>query len=258
MAQGTSLARLKAFVYRGEGVNLFSYRETLASLIEALGKHYTVDVIDSVRLRGDEWMQDASLLAVPGGRDVPYDALLRGQANAQIKRFVEEKGGSFLGLCAGAYYGAQEVCFAKGGPLEVTGRRELGFYPGAAVGPLYDPHAFSYDSEAGSRAATVSFGDRTLHCYYNGGCTFEAPERFGASVRVIGQYADTGTSLPAVVACHVGRGVALLSGVHIEYRLRSLDRLSLSETVRQKLSDSEVTRQELFRELAHYLVARCA
>lgn len=250
------MARLKVFVYRGEGVNLFSYREMLGSLIDALGKHYSVDMIDSARLRGGQWTAEAALLAIPGGRDIPYDAVLRGEANSHIRRFVEE-GGSFLGLCAGAYFGAREVSFGRGTPLEVVGTRELAFYPGTAVGPLYAPSAFAYDSEAGSRAAAVAFADRYLCAYYNGGCTFEAPERYPDSVTIMGQYTDAGPQqIPAAIACQVGRGVAMLSGVHVEYRLRSLDRARLPEGVYDQLAATEATRQELFREIARYLVGR--
>lgn len=252
------MARRQVFVYRGEGVNLFSYREVLGSLIEALGKHYVVNVIDGARLRSGDWVQDAALLAIPGGRDIPYDAVLRGEANAHIRRFVEG-GGSFLGLCAGAYYGASEVCFGKGTPLEVVGTRELAFYPGAAVGPLYLPSAFSYDSEVGSRAAAVAFADRYFCAYYNGGCTFESPERYSDQVTIMGQYTDVGpgqTHLPAAIACQVGQGVAVLSGVHIEYRLRSLDKSRLPAGVYDQLAATEAVRHELFGEVARYLVGR--
>lgn len=250
------MARRQVFVYRDEGVNLFSYRETLGSLIEALGKHYNVNVIDGARLRSGEWMQEAALLAIPGGRDIPYDAVLRGEANAHIRGFVEN-GGSFLGLCAGAYFGAKEVCFGKGTDLAVSGTRELAFYPGKAVGPLYLPSAFAYDSDIGSRAAAVSFADRSFHVYYNGGCTFDSPEQHSDLVTVMGTYTDAGpTHLPASIACQVGKGIAVLSGVHFEYRLRSLDRSHLPNGMYDQLASTEAIRHELFSEIAQYLVGR--
>ena len=250
------MAQLKVYVYRGEGVNTFSFRETMASLIEVLGKRYSVDPIDATRLRQGEWSADTVLLVLPGGRDVPYDTALRGEGNAQIRAYVE-KGGSFLGICAGAYYGAREVCFDLGGPLEVVGSRELGFFPGTAVGPLYDPSAFSYESEAGSRAAWVTVGDKQFRVYYNGGCAFQSPEQYADNVSVIGQYLDaTEERLAALVTCQVGQGLALLSGVHIEYRLRSLERLHLPVMTRPLLGTSEQMRQEVFRELTTYLVGR--
>jgi glutamine amidotransferase-like uncharacterized protein len=51
--------------------------------------------------------------------------------------FVELAGGSYLGLCAGAYYGSSRVVFEPGTPLEVIGDRELAFFPGIARGAAY-------------------------------------------------------------------------------------------------------------------------
>jgi glutamine amidotransferase-like uncharacterized protein len=44
---------------------------------------------------------DAVLLAVPGGADLPFCKALNGAPNERIRRFVEE-GGAYLGICAGA------------------------------------------------------------------------------------------------------------------------------------------------------------
>jgi glutamine amidotransferase-like uncharacterized protein len=54
-------------------------------------------------------------------------------------RLVEyvRAGGAYLGLCAGAYYACSRVEFEPGGPLEVVGNRELGFFPGVAAGAAY-------------------------------------------------------------------------------------------------------------------------
>jgi hypothetical protein len=46
-------------------------------------------------------------------------------------------GGAYLGLCAGAYYACSRVEFEPGGPLQVRGDRELGFFPGVAAGAAY-------------------------------------------------------------------------------------------------------------------------
>lgn len=48
-----------------------------------------------------------------------------------------EGGGSYLGLCAGAYYGCSSVEFEPGSSMEVSGDRELAFFPGAAIGAAY-------------------------------------------------------------------------------------------------------------------------
>lgn len=46
-------------------------------------------------------------------------------------------GGSYLGLCAGAYFGCSRVVFEPGTPLEVVGDRELAFFPGIARGAAF-------------------------------------------------------------------------------------------------------------------------
>jgi biotin--protein ligase len=132
-----------------------------------------------------------------------------------ISQFVWE-GGCYIGICAGGYYGASRVVFDQGGLLEVVALRELGFFPGEAVGPLFGP--FIYDSEEGARYVSISWQDRGtqprwISAYYNGGCMFLNVER--ESVDVWSYYQTYQQA--AVVACSWGRGQAVLSGVHPEY-----------------------------------------
>lgn len=249
------MTKLKTYIFRDQGVSPFSYCETLASLIESVGNFCTIEPIDCARLCSGNWIEETSLLVFPGGRDLPYHEALQGQGNRHIREFVE-KGGSFLGICAGAYYAASQVCFSQGTPLEVVAERELKFYPGTAKGPLYDPLAFSYQSESGARAASIGFGERQLYAYYNGGCAFLAPQEHLTSSTVMARYLDLATQPAAVVACQVGEGVALLSGVHLEYRLRSMNILHAIPEVVEQLAKTEELRQEIFREIASYLIAR--
>ena len=93
------------------------------------------------------------LLIMPGGRDLPYVKKLQGKGNKNISDFVRN-GGSYLGICAGAYYGCSSVQFAKGDPLlEVIGPRELALFPGVSQGPVFA--GFGYDSNEGAMAADI-------------------------------------------------------------------------------------------------------
>jgi glutamine amidotransferase-like uncharacterized protein len=90
---------------------------------------------------------------MPGGRDLPYVKKLQGQGNRNISDFVRN-GGSYLGICAGAYYGCSLVQFAQGDSLlEVVGPRELAFFPGISQGPVFA--GFDYASCAGAKAADI-------------------------------------------------------------------------------------------------------
>lgn len=63
-----------------------------------------------------------------------------------------EDGGSYLGLCAGGYYGSARCEFEVGNAgMEVIGPRELAFYPGACRGSVFP--GFVYNSEEGAVAA---------------------------------------------------------------------------------------------------------
>ena len=110
-----------------------------------------------------------SLLIMPGGRDLPYVKKLQGKGNRNISDFVRN-GGSYLGICAGAYYGCSLVQFAQGDPLlEVVGPRELAFFPGVSQGPVFA--GFDYASSAGAKAADIELtqaGSEMLDLYDRG------------------------------------------------------------------------------------------
>jgi len=48
--------------------------------------------------------------------------------------------GSFLGICAGGYYGSKFVEYQMGKVDEIKGERELEFFPGIARGPVFGVH----------------------------------------------------------------------------------------------------------------------
>ncbi len=154
------------------------------------------------------------LLVIPGGRDVPYHNHLQGEPNRRMRQFVEN-GGSFLGICAGGYYGSGRVVFEEGGELEVVAHRELAFFPGRAIGPAYGKNLFSYGNQSGAREAPIRWQEGVCGLYFNGGCFFEAPEVYEA-VEVLATYDDLEGSPAAIVSCQVGQGRAILSGVHFE------------------------------------------
>ena len=145
----------KILIYQEEGTSPCSIQSLLLSLQqENLDKKYILKRINSEHLQRDLWQLETHLLIFPGGRDLPYCHSLRGLANRNIINFVQ-KGGSFLGICAGAYYASSLVNFEMGSPLEVVGPRELQFFPGIAYGPAYGSSKFSYENPSGARIANL-------------------------------------------------------------------------------------------------------
>lgn len=205
-------------LYTGEGAAPLGIRAFLRFFAK---QGWTVLEIDHRFFVSDNWQRNTvDWIVMPGGRDLPYCKNLKGEPNRRIRTFVES-GGAYLGICAGAYYGSGYVAFDEGGCLEVFGERELAFFPGRAVGPLYKNRQFSYSSDSGAGVAKIKMAGSTSFSYFNGGCTFEGAEQY-ENVEVWATYADFPGALPAIINCKVGKGHAILSGIHPEMPLLSL------------------------------------
>ena len=227
----------------------------LSARRESQSEPFTVEETDAAAIieGGALERRRCRLLVMPGGRDLPYCSALNGAGNERIRAFVRN-GGSYLGLCAGGYYGTSQVQFAVGDPvMEVAGPRELNFYPGVARGPMFP--GFQYTSSAGARVCWISLRRSAglnpsdlmrdmpaLPVYYDGGCCFTESERgergergnvsgievlatYDTTTGVLGHKQDVplpdGSSpLPddpaAIVSMQYGTGKVMLSGVHIE------------------------------------------
>ncbi|MDJ0652349.1 MAG: BPL-N domain-containing protein [Simkaniaceae bacterium] len=239
---------MRILVYGGQGVSAFSLSETLRALREFSDE---VAVIDPLFLKENAWEKDTKLIVFPGGRDILYNRNLKGKGTTKIRRFVE-RGGSYLGICAGAYFGAHEVIFEKGTALEVHEKRDLNFFPGTAFGTLY-PHApFSYASEAGTHPSEIFFEEQSLHLYYNGGCAFKEAQKF-STVKVLASYLDA-QDQPAVIHCAVGNGNVVLSGVHFEISPGPLKEKGCSAATFAKIKRSDESRKSLMNVILTYLI----
>ncbi len=238
------------FIYDGAGSSASAVWHTEASLAHEL-PHHTICRIGAAGLREPAWRQRAALLVMPGGRDLPYVHELNGAANGNIAAYVLG-GGNYLGICAGAYYGSGRVEFAMDeAKLKVCGQRELRFYPGTCRGPLLP--GFSYHDHFASRALTVS--PQKAVVFYHGGGYFVAPHAY-ANVDVVAWYAAQPEVAPmaAVVACRVGSGMAVLSGVHAEFVPQYIPADDAGLTaLRRALLDGDGGRQALFAEMLSLL-----
>ncbi len=231
-------------IYKDKGVE----KKCLPLLLNELSK-WTSTFITSQEIIRTPWGLDTSLLVLPGGRDIPFHLSLKGEGNQRIKRYVEN-GGSFLGICAGAYYGCGKVEFDLGRKLEVVGSRELAFFPGIARGPAYGLDTFRYQSEFGARAALISnhLEEETLRSYYNGGCYFVEAEQY-AHVKVLSRYLDIEGHPAAIIEIPVGKGKVILSGVHIEMGAVHSQPVPFKQAMMQALAPYEEKRKRFFEQL---------
>lgn len=96
---------------------------------------YRTELVDANFLKERTWISRSSMLVIPGGADCQYHKKLQGVACSNIKQFVQQ-GGTYVGICAGGYFGCERVKFAVGTWQEVDKERELAFSPGP-VGGLF-------------------------------------------------------------------------------------------------------------------------
>lgn len=203
-------------VYTDKGACPLSVKSLLHSLAKL---PHPVKTVDSQFLSTQEWEKDSTLLIMPGGRDKPYQTLLQGHANQKIRAFVRQ-GGSYLGLCAGAYYGCSSIEFEKGTSLEICEERELKLFPGIAEGPAYGVGYFQYESTSGSRLASLILNNnQKCSIYFNGGCFFT---HLNKQTTILARYADITDQPPAIIHTQFGSGNVILSGVHPEFTASAL------------------------------------
>ncbi len=156
------------------------------------------------------------LFIMPGGADLYYAEKLNGAGNALIRAYVEN-GGTYLGICAGAYYGCRALEWAANeSTAAITGARELAFAPVTARGPVYDFIEERDFKKSWLAAVPLAYDDgrtriESTVCY-EGGPVFEE----SANVTVLARYGSLEGRPPAIIETRVGAGKAVLCSPHLE------------------------------------------
>lgn len=206
---------------------------------------------------------DAILFVMPGGADLPFCEALNGAPNERIRRFVEE-GGAYLGICAGAYYACREIAFHAGTEGAICGARELKFVDAVAVGSLPQlTDGVAYDATPRSAAACeIRTTDRltaiavTFWAHYHGGCSFAFDTATRTEAEILAVYTGIEGAAPAIVSSRVGKGTAILTGVHLEMSerecrdaVRGHSDMAAYMHICDRLAETGKARLEVFRQL---------
>jgi glutamine amidotransferase-like uncharacterized protein len=205
-------------VYHDAGTGEFSRGCLMHALRAAFAERAVVERIYAAEIvASDEWHEETLLLAFPGGADLPYAERLDGAGNASIRRYVEH-GGAFLGVCAGAYYACARVAFEPAAPDAITGVRELALFQGTGRGSLHElaaPYALEHLRCAALARVRRVDDSRELHALYWGGPEL-VPDPDARFTPLLTYVTPDGRGALAAVTTNVGRGRAVLTGVHAE------------------------------------------
>lgn len=197
------------FIYSDDGAGEFSLHSARNYFSSE-----NVTLITAEQIIKDGIPKTVDLFVMPGGADRPYTKKLNGAGNETIRRYVEQ-GGTYLGICAGGYYGCADIEFQKDSAHAICEARELAFCQGTAIGCLPDIAGKPYDQTLESAAVTtIHMQGNTLPALYWGGCYFALSDT--QDIEIIATYSALPNKPPAIIACRVGKGRAILSGVHFE------------------------------------------
>jgi glutamine amidotransferase-like uncharacterized protein len=191
------------------------YVHNNGSIFKALSKNPHIkglEYADAADILNGILNKDIQALVMPGGASRYVSAKLNGAGNRAILDYVSA-GGTYIGICAGAYYGARAIEWKRGTQDEILVENELSFYLGAAIGPA---KAFKP-----ADIVKLEVEDKTVSAFYRGGPVFEET----VSGQVLARYADLPDKPPAIVSGQYGEGKFLLISPHLEFDTAQLDLL---------------------------------
>jgi len=172
-----------------------------------------VQSINAEEVAQGNWQSKTKVFVMPGGQATEFQERLRGAANQEIKRFVAD-GGSYLGICGGAYYVSSfsqfdfsiikaALCTEESTMLRV--RRELSFFQGKCQGPVTP-----------CRQVVVCAQGKKIRFPFNGGGSFIEDEHVLPPYKPCSVLAKFNDQSAAIIRGLYGKGLYILSAPHIE------------------------------------------
>lgn len=218
----------------------------------------SVSYCDAADIAGGILNDSVALFIMPGGADLYYCEKLNGAGNSAIRSYVEN-GGSYLGICAGAYYACSTIEWAKGTDQEIIGPRELKFHDGTAIGPVMEFIQEKDISKSWLGAPILAYDDDILKI--DSKTAYEAGPVFSdGSSRILARYMNGGA---AIIECMVGHGRAILSSSHIErimpdaahglYNLHNKNH-DHDEKIYNDLAADSSKQDKIWNHVIHYLI----
>lgn len=209
----------------------FSTPESSAIIREfkrVFGSSLAVQLVSSQGVQsGAAFDTDPHIFILPGiiGEKSYYHDHIGASGNRNIRSFVE-KGGLFMGFCAGAYYASSRIIYeADWGERKERTVNNLSFFNGVASGPVKgvcratntnprnDAEEMFHVDAVPVLICDSAMQGRRINLAYGLGPIFSMAANPGDDVDVIARYADVEGTPPAVIDLKFGKGRVMLSGV---------------------------------------------
>ncbi|NBT58943.1 hypothetical protein EBT16_09195 [bacterium] len=204
----------KVFLYEGKGT-WDAGIENLHAFLRQEGFSFETKQPKDLIL-GDLSSEDPTLLIMPGGESWVYLEDLGEQGAANIRNYVES-GGSYLGICAGAFYAtSHREGGAASGPYGI-GLLEGTAYDGTALeAPGYIEGVLEFLWEMGNPLAK-GFGEKVKMLLYGGpALKFSPEEARKKQIEVVLRFSESRD--PAMIRFRYGKGRVFLSAPHVEIK----------------------------------------
>jgi hypothetical protein len=182
-------AATPVLLFNGTGTS--SDVSAVEAVLGTLGVAYTT--VDSTQLNAMSAPQlgGYKLIIVPGGNSITIGENLSADTTSRIRSAVQNYGVHYLGICAGAFFGASSIYNG----IDLTAGVSFDFYADENKGIHQEP-------------VEISFPDSSqLDVYWQDG-----PQLSGWGA-VVAKFPD-GT--PAIVEGQSGKGFVIFTGVHLE------------------------------------------
>jgi glutamine amidotransferase-like uncharacterized protein len=219
MAALLPLRLARILIYNGKGANYTSAKALFEQCCLHSSKKYVVRYTAEEELQGTDWLHSTKTLIMGGGSPTEWAKALGDETLKKIQSFVFE-GGTFCGVCAGAYFASETSIF-----LDKKTVRPYPLFSGQSLGPLFSSFENYNDrSPETAKATKITLNGKdedSGYLFYLGGPSFTPNNQ--QDTTVLASFCNTPCPAPAIIRHTFGKGIVVLSGVHPEFSGRDHD-----------------------------------
>ncbi|EMR11322.1 biotin-[acetyl-CoA-carboxylase] ligase [Pneumocystis murina B123] len=218
-----------------------SVRQTFSVFHFLLGSYYVIKKADKSYLEQRSTWDNVALFIMPNSEDIIYNNGLGEIVSEKILKYLKN-GGKYIGIAAGGYYASAYTEIESNNTQKKQNKlSKFVIFPGIARSIDFSKYICSNDSN--KHLALIHIEDESYKYendlyYYHSGVSFVNADQF-LNTRILATYKEINPNNKtppnaAIIHCKIGKGEAVLFGVHPEYSGFNTD---LKDNTRNYLED---------------------